>query len=185
VLWSVLVVLCAAAFCCWSCHKRTDRQARRQARYVCIGMAVVVVVDASTDQLLPLFHVAVPEMASSAVIVGAVIIAYAIWKYDLFALTPATAAEEIVATMPEMMLLVGPDRRIAKANKAALTTLGYDEDGLVGQGLGVILGANGAQGSTSGGAELDSLLAVGTVSDVEMTARAKGGQRVPVLVSAA
>jgi PAS domain S-box-containing protein len=61
------------------------------------------------------------------------------WKYELFPLTPATAAESILSTMTDALLLVSPERRIVAVNKATLELLGYEESELTDQPVEMIL----------------------------------------------
>lgn len=55
------------------------------------------------------------------------IFAYAIWKYDLFALTPVTVAENIVTAISDIMLLVNNDKEIESCNRAGVSLLGYSK----------------------------------------------------------
>ncbi len=55
------------------------------------------------------------------------IIAYAIWRYDMFALSPVTVAEHIVMAISDTMLLVNHDHRIESCNDSGLATLEYSK----------------------------------------------------------
>jgi PAS domain S-box-containing protein len=58
----------------------------------------------------------------------------AIWRFSLFGITPASAAEKIISTMREALLLVNPDGTIVTANQAAAKLLNVPEpEKLIGQ----------------------------------------------------
>ena len=52
---------------------------------------------------------------------------FAIWKYDLFAINPATAANNIVSTMSDIFILLDPGGKILSINRALTDLLGYHE----------------------------------------------------------
>jgi len=55
------------------------------------------------------------------------------WKYRMFSLTPMTAADSIIATMTDMLFLIGQEGKILTANRAAHSTLGYESSRLIGK----------------------------------------------------
>ena len=59
-------------------------------------------------------------------------VGYAIWKYDLFVLTPATAADTIISTMTDLLILLDAEENIVAVNRATLEKLEYTEDDLIG-----------------------------------------------------
>ncbi len=84
--------------------------------------------------LIHFFFTNVPAAAflSTYIIIFNLTITYAIWKYEMFALTPMTAAESIVATMSDALFLVNPDGSVQSGNRAARLLLDYDE-GMLGR----------------------------------------------------
>ncbi|MCP4679772.1 MAG: PAS domain S-box protein [Deltaproteobacteria bacterium] len=110
-------------------HKVSNDKKRKQLLWVCLGIFIPML--ASIFELSLIFlSVEAPPFAASTFVIGNSCIAYAIWKYELFALTPMTAAESIVTTMSDALLLVNPDLSIASGNRAAETMLGYNEKDL-------------------------------------------------------
>ncbi len=67
---------------------------------------------------------------------------YAVWRYELFALVPTTAAESIVTTMSDALLLVNPDRTIASGNRAAQRMLGLSDKELCNKPIDIVFGTH-------------------------------------------
>ncbi len=74
--------------------------------------------------------------------IAIIFIGYAIWKYDMFLLTPSTAADNILATMTDALLLVSPEGKILSSNDAAQTLLGYEKKQLSDAPLGAVFSKN-------------------------------------------
>jgi PAS domain S-box-containing protein len=123
--------------------RESDHKKRQQAKYVFIGFLVVVAAGLITEWLLPLFKIMIPESTTAAFTVACACAGYAIWKYELFAINPTTAAEGIISTMPDSLLLVDPDQRITLTNQATLRMLGYEEGELIGQTLEIVFAEKG------------------------------------------
>ena len=70
----------------------------------------------------------VPNMAPDFTVIWVLGLVYAIAQYRMLELTPAGAADEIVSTMKDALLLVDPRGRIAWANRAARGLFGQDVD---------------------------------------------------------
>lgn len=80
-----------------------------------------------------------PPLSSALVFVLFVGVGHGIWKYDIFALSPVRAAQEIVSTMADCLLLIDPRGSITTANRAALDLLGYNEGEIRGRPIEIIL----------------------------------------------
>lgn len=121
--------------------RRGDVPARaRQARIVlatgiaAIGLALV------TNRVLPGLGVrSVPNLAPVLVGIWVAGIWYAMNRHSLMMLTPGTAAEAILATMSDPVLLTGPDNRIIRVNPAATRAFGMDEKALLGANIKDVL----------------------------------------------
>ncbi len=118
---------------------RVTKDKKKQAMYVTIGTSIPMVLGMTTEGIFPGLGIRVPELTTSGFIVGAVIWGYAIWRHKLFALTPATAAESIIQTMGDLLLLVDAEGKIVMSNQAASRLLGYEKEDLIGYSLDEIL----------------------------------------------
>ena len=92
-------------------------------------------------------------------------------------------AENIMDTMINSLIVVGPDGRIVKANKAAFDLLGYSEDELIGMPFDKIIGPRDKE---RGKIKLEKLIkeAADSVVNFETTYIAKDGREIPVNLSA-
>jgi len=83
---------------------------KNQASYVVIGLSIPVIIGTTTDAFGPALGLRMPEMAVTSFAIGvAGFIGLAMWKYELFELTPQAVASEIVSTMADGLMLVSPD----------------------------------------------------------------------------
>ena len=128
------------------------------------------------NRILPRLGIyTVPQLASLAGLIWALGLVYAIARYKMLAITPATAAENIIATMTDFLALVDAQGKIVTVNQSILDALGYQRAELVGRSLDTLLGGDtgerGWQDTILGGPQVD-------LSFVRKT-----GERLPVLVS--
>jgi PAS domain S-box-containing protein len=91
--------------------------------------------------------------------------------------------ENIMDTMINTLIVVGPDGRMVKANRAVFDLLGYSEVELIGMSFDEIIGPKNKEGG--GGIELEKWLkeAAGSAVYSETTYRAKDGREIPVSFS--
>lgn len=83
--------------------------------------------------------------------------------------------DNIIKSMIGTLIVATPEARIKTINQATLDLLGYTEDELLDQPVGVIF--------TEGRTELEDLIKKGFISDVEKTYLAKDGRKIPMLFS--
>lgn len=91
--------------------------------------------------------------------------------------------ENIMNTMINTLIVIGPDGRIVKANRAAFDLLGYSEGELIGMPVDEIMGPKNKE---EDGIELEKRLKeeANSALNSETTYRAKGGREIPVSFSA-
>ncbi|MCX5976348.1 MAG: ATP-binding protein [Coprothermobacterota bacterium] len=140
-IWSNLLAL-SAPFFCLGAYLRLRRQPgprKDQALTLFLGLLIPILASVVCNGFLPEIGVRIPEVAFSTMTLGLLVMGYGIWRYGLFRLTPARAAEEILSTMSNFLFLVDREKQIVAANQAALRILGYSETELVGRLAGQIL----------------------------------------------
>jgi PAS domain S-box-containing protein len=147
---------------------------KKRATYVFLGMLAPLVVGFLTEGVFPSIDVKVPELATTASALGYIVIAYGIYKYNLFALTPAVAAQDIVAAMSNFLFLVKMDGHIVLANQSALDILGYTENELTGKPLKTLFAEK---------EKMQEIITMGADFSGEMTVVTKDGGMIPGLVS--
>jgi PAS domain S-box-containing protein len=76
-----------------------------------------------------------PSINSISTCLFSLIIAYAIWRYKLFKINPAMAAENIIAAMPDPLILASPEGNIIRVNESFVEVTGYAENEVSGKQL--------------------------------------------------
>jgi PAS domain S-box-containing protein len=173
VLWALL--LCRL----WIERPSTGGRERRQAAIVLASGLTTLIALLVVKVLLPLF-MSLPDVSAPLVMIWVVGVGYAVIREEFMLLTPATAAEGILGTMSDPVLLIDGDGLTLRANQATLDLLGRPEGDVVGRPWQSIF-------VDEEGMDLPGLLAgplsKGPVRDVEMGLRARAGGVVPVMVS--
>jgi len=122
---SIIVLLSIAITFIYAYHE-INRKKRISATYVAIAFAIPFVTDAISDTLIPsMFGLIIPSINTVGFFFCLVLIAYTMWSFDLFQINPSTAADNIVGTMQDMLLLTSIDGTIKMVNSATLDELGY------------------------------------------------------------
>jgi PAS domain S-box-containing protein len=164
--------------------RKAEHQKKQQTRLILTGFIITLILVLTTEPggLLTHLKVQVPKLTSIGFVIESALLAYAIWKYELFALTPATAAESIIATLADALFLVNPEGRIVTANRATLKLLGYKEHELIDQPVDMILTQKETAGSRP--TQYEQLLTTDSIYDTETTLVTKGAKKIPVSLSA-
>ena len=160
-------LLVASMFHYWTAYKEMPQgKARRRVAWlmVAFGVGYLGIVDFVAVYGIPLY-----PFGYLAILAFVAIAARAIWAYHLEDITPAFAANQIIETMNDALLVLDREGILRVANRAATELFGYDRDELVGKPLG----------NTIGGAafarQLEFLIRVDKISDYEMTYSPKSG----------
>jgi PAS domain S-box-containing protein len=154
---------------------------KKQARLFHSTAFVALILASATDVILPELGItAVPSIGNITVLICGFGIVYAVTRYGLMTLTPAAAADEILTTMGDSLILVGLDGKIILANGATSDLLGYPAEELVNKEFNSTIVAK----ATDGDALLREALEQGKISSRDVTYRARNGEGIPVLLSA-
>jgi PAS domain S-box-containing protein len=130
--WSICLTA-TSLFLCWRYYHKSKGPIRQQAKLIAFGLSVAAFISIIADVILPALKISFPGMTTAAVAVGVLFIIFAIWKHELFSLTPATASEGIISTMSDSMFLVSPEGRVLAVNKAAATLLDQEPEEMMGK----------------------------------------------------
>jgi diguanylate cyclase (GGDEF)-like protein/PAS domain S-box-containing protein len=120
-----------------------DRKRKAQARLVAIGVSAPIIGGVLSEGILPFAGIRIPEATAFALTFMVAFSAYAIWRYELFGVDAATAAENIIAAMAESLALINPDGRILRVNQSLHNLLEYEEQELIGQPMDVLFADRG------------------------------------------
>ncbi len=81
----------------------------------------------------------IPSIGDLFVFISAIGFIYAILKYQFLTITPAIAAENIINSMDELLILLNQEGNILNVNKATLDSLQYDQNELEGKSIHMLL----------------------------------------------
>ncbi|MDD5634699.1 MAG: PAS domain S-box protein, partial [Candidatus Omnitrophica bacterium] len=125
-LWGVFVLMrCGIA----SGDARKRRYVRILFTSVCVSLMLVTI----TDIIIPMAHFYhVPSVGGILTLFWALGLYYAIEKYKFLAVTPARAAENIISTMTDALILLNTGGEMVAVNNAACDMLKYKKEELRG-----------------------------------------------------
>jgi len=122
----------------WARYSRYRRE-KRQANIIVVACLVVLCSVVLTYTILPAFGHWVPWLVMVVELMWAGAIVYAMKKYGLMILSPALVADDILARVTDMVLLVDRSGYIMMANNKAADILGYRVDEMKDMSLGKII----------------------------------------------
>ncbi|MBN2525693.1 MAG: response regulator [Deltaproteobacteria bacterium] len=130
--WMLLVpAVCAGMFIHYA-RTVTDARKKMQSRYMLVA-GLIPLIFGVLELLLHVWRIHIPPLMVVSFILTNMCVAHTIWKYELFRLTPSRAADSIIETMNDSLVLVGFDSTILTANQATSSMLGYSETELLGK----------------------------------------------------
>jgi len=136
---------------------------------IALGVGCLAAVDA-----LPVRGIAVYPFGWAALLGFTTVAIYAVRKHGMVPITPSLAANEIIGTMRDLLLVSDRDGRIQFANNAACSFLGYGRDDMIGRQLEELLVPTG---------DSEEALQGRWVRDREYVFRTKMGQPIELTLS--
>lgn len=136
-LWLIVLAVISLVLLFRFRRRTIEPVIRRQVTLFIVAILLPTVGGSLTDGVLPSFNaVLLPPMTVMLVTVMGIVISYGITKYQFFSFTPDLVASQIVDTMNEAVIGVGPDLRLRYANAGAERLLGYTSPELAKMPLG-------------------------------------------------
>jgi len=159
---------------------------KKQATIIFGSVVFSLIAGIATDIFMPIAGISAPEMTSVFVTISAGCIAYAIVRYHLMHVTPATVAYNILAAIPDTVVLVDAEGKISETNQAVEQLLGYGKDELIGRRGGTLLAEEEEEEEEEALLKDKGLARVfkeTVVRGQETTCISKSGERIPVRIS--
>ncbi len=142
------------------------------------GISVAIIGEFFCELVLPLFHVIIPEPEAIFFIFFSGMVAYAVQKYELFVVNPTTAADNIVSTMTDSLILLDRRYTITSVNEETEKITGYQRETLVGRPFSTIF-VNPQDSNEI----LSKITADSAIRDIETLFRSHDGASIPVSFS--
>ncbi len=176
-LWTLLCGFLAGSIC-FLYYLKTNSNKRRQSKYILLGLYFPLLISMVSDLILPTMSIRVPETSLLMSTVGVSFISYGIWKYRFPALTAAVAADEIVSTMSNFLIMLDHQKTIVTVNDATSNLLGYEKAEIIGRDVEMIFADQTVQDGVN-------LFKTGTdsISNIETYFKSKNGDIIPALLS--
>jgi len=181
--WAIGLAIISVFMCIRYDLKTTDHRKKQQARYILIGICTPTTISVLAHVLLAPLQIDIPGLSTAAFVFGITFVGYAIWRYKLFILTPAAAAQGIISTMSDALLLINPRGKILTANQAALDSLGYNEKELIGKSVEILFPEEEKNKALSKSTMFKEMMKTGSIREVETTFVTKNARRLCISLS--
>jgi PAS domain S-box-containing protein len=152
---------------------------RAQAGLILTTAVLSLALGTITDVVLPgLTSVRFPELAGFFGLLWAVGLYYSVARHRLMSVTPQTAADDILAAMPDSALLVDAEGRLTASNRAFGETFGYSVSEATGMPARMLFVPPEIFDKT-----LQQVAGKGSLSSVLVEGRSKDGRSLPLSLS--
>lgn len=151
---------------------------KKQAKIIFTSAIISLGLGTFTDVVLPKSNIyVIPNLAHVFVLIWALGLVYGMVKYKLLVITPATAADNIISTMAESLILLNRDKKIAFINKATSNLLGYKIDELKDKMIDIIFSDDFRS------AQLSKIIEEKSISNYDFYLKTKSRRNIPVIFS--
>jgi PAS domain S-box-containing protein len=184
IAWACLaaVTIVVVLFHCY--FSTRDKLKKKQIKYVALGFLFPIVIGVSSIILSMFTGVWSPEPTTFPFVLTSLFIGYGIWRHSLFSLTPSSAADNIISTMTDGLLIVKDDGRIQTVNSAVCLMLGYTEQELLGAKADDLFSDQHADRPLSDKTWFYDMRSSGNISDIQTSFITKTGAFIPISLSA-
>ena len=157
----------------------TQKDILRRKQVIFILFAFIIMglgIGFSQIVLISIFRFIHPDVTVPLILIAIIIIGYAMLKYKLFVVTPAQAADNIIRTISDGLLILDKDKKIKNINPSALDFLGYKKSELENEKITKIFKDKEDRKKLKEG-EMQEVL------NIEVTAMSKQNKKIPVILS--
>ncbi len=176
-LW-IAILIAVSIFLAYLHYRKSNNGEKKLAKYIILGLSFTLIIGVSSDNILPLFSIRVPESFYTVAALGIALLCYGIVRYRLPQLTPSMAADEIVSAMSNFSVLIDKENRIKNVNTVGLRLLGYEKSEIYGKDMKMIFSEDLNTFKVYKATE-------NNISNFETIMKAKNGRFIPVLMSIA
>lgn len=161
-------------------RKTEEPLKKKQAKIVFVTVLVSLVFSTLTDVILPELNIRTipPSLANVITLFWAFGLAYAMVKYKLMVITPATAAENILSTIADSLILLDREGNIVNLNKATLDLSGYKKDELEEKSVEIFFREKDFKSTL-----LDKAIKKEAIINYELNFKTRTGDNIPVIFS--
>jgi len=152
---------------------------KKQSQIIFFTALISLVLSTLIEVLLPELGLAkLPSLANIITLIWAGGLVYAMVKYKLMSVTPGVAAEKILSTMADSLLLLDQKGKIVTANEALRNITGYTENEIKGRTIDLFFMENDFCCTL-----LSKSFNRNSILNHELYLKTKNGDNIPVLIS--
>jgi len=161
-------------------RKTEEPLKKKQAKIIFVAALVSLILGTLTDVILPELNIRMipPSLGNVITLIWASGMVYAITKYKLMVITPVAAAENIISTMADSLILLDREGNIASVNKATLDLSGYGKDELKEKSVEIFFREKDFKSTL-----LDRAIKKEAIRNYELNFKTKTKEVIPVLFS--
>jgi PAS domain S-box-containing protein len=149
---------------------------KTQAKLLIFAFLIPLIGGSLTQVVFPLIGLKVVPLSTTLTTITSGIIAFAMVRYGLMSITPGMAAENIIETMTDYVIVIKTDNTISLVNMSFLDALGYERNELKNKPVGSLLTRKGEFKTRV----TDRLEKEGRVTNYETDLRTKKGKHISV-----
>jgi PAS domain S-box-containing protein len=184
IAWACLAAVTIVALLFHYYFSTREKLKKKQVKYVALGFLFPVVFGVSSIIVSMFTGVWSPESTTFPFVLTSMIIGYGMWKYRLFSLTPAFAADNIISTMTDGLLIINDDGMIRTVNNAVCGMLGYKKQELLGRKADDLFSDQKTDRPISDKTWFYDVRSAGNISDIQTSLITKNNGLIPVSLSA-
>lgn len=160
-------------------RKKANTIEKKQSLLFLIGVTFSLVVSGLTQSKLPFMEAPIVPLGTMSTAIKTCIYAFAMIKYRLLVIPPVVAMKTIFNNLDDIIITINPDKTVAMANPAALRTLKYTKDELIGKPIDSIF----VETHIFRDYEWEKVLEEGSMKGFGMNMITKDREKVPVRFS--
>ncbi len=180
ILWTIGLPILAFVLCFRYYRKAEDSSQRQLRKHVMIGFAIPIAAFISTNMIARMINIDIPNLGFIATLFFSIFVGYAVVKYDLFTFDAAIAAENILATMPDALILADVNAKILRVNERLVDFTGYAKDELIGKSIAELCAENQEKNCTT---ILEELATRKIIRNRELILQNKSGAKLNIFFS--
>ncbi len=170
-IWGVILGALSLFVCIRYYYRKEEKLNKGPIKLVIAGFTIPFIVNIATTVIPPYFNINVPPLGNISTMFVSVFVGYAIWKYYLFSLNPALAAENILEIMPDSLILTDNQGIILRVNNSFVKLTSFSPEELNGKSL-----FNFFSDEQQGGLALAALKKDKKLEDFETAFKVKSGE---------
>ncbi len=169
-----------AVFLFYKIGRTKHHQSQKMQAMIMFYLTIISISLASvTNTILPYLKIfSIPALGNMFGLIWAAGLTYAIAKYNLMAISPATAADNIISTMNNLLFLLNPQGKIVMVNDAAANHLGHRKEGMKNMNFSDLMVADEREQG-----DVAQLLHSEIINNRRLGIRTSDGDSIPVLLS--